>query len=92
MSVLTNAVYLLAAALFIFGLKLLSHPRTARRGNLLAMIGMLLAIIMTLLDKQIVDFTFIIAGLVCSTASAAPHLRWSLMRNTCFSPAPPRWM
>ena len=71
MSVLTNAVYLLAAALFIFGLKLLSHPRTARRGNLLAMIGMLLAIIMTLLDKQIVDFTFIIAGLVIGAAIGA---------------------
>ncbi len=71
MSVLTNVVYLIASALFIFGLKNLSHPRTARRGNLLALLGMLVAIIMTLLDKQILDFTFIIAGLVIGAAIGA---------------------
>ena len=46
---LTNLVYLAAAALFIFALKRLSHPRTALRGNLMGAFGMLLAIAVTLL-------------------------------------------
>ncbi len=71
MSVLTNVVYLVAASLFIFGLKLLSHPRTARRGNFLAMLGMLLAIIMTLVGQKILDFTFIIVGLVIGAGIGA---------------------
>ncbi|RMD88300.1 MAG: NAD(P)(+) transhydrogenase (Re/Si-specific) subunit beta [Calditrichaeota bacterium] len=64
MEIITNFAYLVAAVLFIFGLKLLSSPKTARRGNLLAMLGMLIAVVVTLFDKQILDFTFIIAGLV----------------------------
>ncbi len=41
--------YVIASVLFIFGLKMLSHPHTARRGNFLAAIGMTLAIIATIL-------------------------------------------
>jgi NAD(P) transhydrogenase subunit beta len=48
-----NLAYLAAAALFILGLKGLSHPRTAVRGNLLGATGMLVAVIATLLDRQI---------------------------------------
>ncbi len=61
---LVKLFYLAAAFLFIFGIKGLSHPRTAVRGNLLAAIGMLLAIVVTLTDKRIVDFRIIIAGFV----------------------------
>ena len=61
---LIKLFYLLAAVLFIFGLKGLMHPRTAVRGNLLAALGMLLAIVVTLTDKRIVDFRTIIAGMV----------------------------
>ena len=61
---LVNVAYLVAASLFIFGLKGLSHPKTAVRGNLLGATGMLIAVVVTLLDKRIVDFTMIIAGLV----------------------------
>ena len=71
METVTNLAYLVAASLFILGLKLLSSPRTARRGNLLAMIGMLIAIVVTLFDKQILDFTFIIAGIVIGGAIGA---------------------
>ncbi len=67
----THLAYLVAAVLFIFGLKNLSSPKTARRGNLLAAIGMLLAIIVTLLDRAIVDFTFIIAGVIVGGAIGA---------------------
>ena len=56
--------YLAAAVLFILGLKGLTHPRTALRGNLLASAGMLLAIVVTLLDKRIVSFQIIVAGFV----------------------------
>jgi NAD(P) transhydrogenase subunit beta len=56
--------YLISAIFFILGLKNLSSAKTARRGNLLASIGMFIAIIVTLLDKQIIDFTFIIAGII----------------------------
>jgi len=68
METITNLVYLTAAVFFIMGLKLLSSPKTARRGNQLALIGMLLAIVMTLFDKQIIDFTYIIIGLIVGTA------------------------
>ncbi len=59
-----NLAYLLAAVLFIVGLKLLSHPRTAVRGNMCSALGMLIAVVVTLLDRQIIDFRWIIAGLV----------------------------
>jgi NAD(P) transhydrogenase subunit beta len=55
--------YLLASILFIFGLKGLSHPETAKRGMHLAEFGMLMAIIGTLLHLEIVTYTWILAGL-----------------------------
>ena len=59
--------YLLSAALFIFGLKKLGHPRTAPFGNQLGALGMLVAVITTVLDMQlsdggVVDWTLILAG------------------------------
>ena len=54
--------------LFIFGLKMLGSPETARRGNLISSSGMLLAVIVTLLDQSIVDYRWIIGGL-CIGAS-----------------------
>lgn len=59
-----NLAYLLAVALFILGLKGLSHPRTAVRGNQMGATGMLIAIVATLLDRQIVSYEWIIVGLV----------------------------
>ena len=52
-SVLIDLTYLLASILFIFGIKGLTHPRTAVRGNLLGAAGMLLAIVATLADRQV---------------------------------------
>jgi NAD(P) transhydrogenase subunit beta len=60
--------YLLASVLFIFGLKGLSHPDSARRGMQLAEFGMLMAIIGTLLHREIVSYTWIIAGLLLGGA------------------------
>ena len=60
---LINAVYLLAAVLFILGLKGLTSPRTAVRGNLLGALGMLLAVLATLVDRQIVSYELIVLGI-----------------------------
>lgn len=71
MITITHIAYLISASLFIMGLKNLSSPKTARRGNLLAMLAMLLAIVVTLLDQQILDFTYIIAGVIIGAAIGA---------------------
>ncbi len=68
---LINAGYLFAAVLFIFGLKGLTHPRTAVRGNLLGACGMLLAIVITLTDRNIVGFEVILIGIVIGAAIGA---------------------
>ncbi len=57
-----NFAYIISAALFIFGLKMLSSPATARRGNLVSAVGMLLAIIVTLLNQGL-DYKWIIVGM-----------------------------
>ncbi|HEY7914779.1 MAG TPA: NAD(P)(+) transhydrogenase (Re/Si-specific) subunit beta [Blastocatellia bacterium] len=56
--------YLAASILFIFGLKGMSHPESARRGMIMAELGMLLAIVGTLLHKDIVSYEWVIAGLI----------------------------
>ena len=57
-----NAAYLLAAVLLILGLKGLTSPRTAVRGNILGALGMLLAVAATLVDRQIVSYGTIALG------------------------------
>ena len=56
-------IYLISASLFILGLKGLTHPSTARRGNYLAMTGMLLAVVATLLNPVVQNYSLILAGL-----------------------------
>jgi NAD(P) transhydrogenase subunit beta len=70
-----NFTYLVASALFILGLRGLTHPRTAVRGNLLGATAMLLAVVATLLDRRIVGFTTIAAGLVLGAAIGAALAR-----------------
>ena len=67
-SLLINAVYVVSAMLFIFGLKFLSHPSTARKGNLLSSIAMLIAVVITLLDKNIITFDIILTSIVIGSA------------------------
>ena len=56
--------YIVSAVLFIFGLKRLSSPATARLGNQLAAFGMVLALAVTLLDRQIISFWMIGIGML----------------------------
>ena len=60
--------YIVASVLFIFGLKQLSSPSTARSGNRLAAIGMALALAATLIDRQIISFWTIAIGTVIGAA------------------------
>ena len=59
-----NLFYVLAAVLFIIGLKKLSHPKTARNGNIIASIGMLIAIVATLVGFDVLDFKLIAVGMI----------------------------
>jgi NAD(P) transhydrogenase subunit beta len=71
---LTKLVYLVAAVLFIYGLKLMSHPRTAVRGNLMGAAGMLLAVVVALLEVQQsgqASYWFIVVGLIIGSAIGA---------------------
>jgi NAD(P) transhydrogenase subunit beta len=56
--------YVVAAALFIFGLKLLGSAATARKGNTMSSVGMLIAIVAALIDQGIVEYQWIIAGVL----------------------------
>ncbi|WP_040655106.1 NAD(P)(+) transhydrogenase (Re/Si-specific) subunit beta [Rubidibacter lacunae] len=60
--------YLLAVALFILGLKKLGSPATARGGNTLAAVGMLIAVVATLLDLRVIDYQFVLAGIAIGSA------------------------
>ena len=68
---LIQVAYLAASVLFILGLKGLSSPETARRGNLLAAIGMLLAVVGTLFHSDIISYEWIIVGIVIGSAIGA---------------------
>jgi NAD(P) transhydrogenase subunit beta len=63
--------YLVAASLFILGLKKLGSPATARNGNVMAAVGMLLAIVATLLNQQVLNYQMILLGLAIGSAVGA---------------------
>jgi NAD(P) transhydrogenase subunit beta len=64
---LINIAYLIASVLFILGLKGLAHPKTAVRGNLLGAVGMGIAVVVTLLDRQVLDYKWIVLGVLVGT-------------------------
>lgn len=71
MKYLIDTSYMFAAVLFIWTLKDLNSPRTAVRGNRIGAVGMLIAILATLLQKEIINFSLILAGLVVGSAIGA---------------------
>ncbi|MCC5897686.1 MAG: NAD(P)(+) transhydrogenase (Re/Si-specific) subunit beta [Phormidium sp. BM_Day4_Bin.17] len=63
--------YLVAASLFFVGLKRLGSPATARQGNRLASIAMLVAIVATLLDRQVLNHQMILVGIAIGSVIGA---------------------
>lgn len=63
--------YLIAASLFILGLKKLGSPATARNGNVIAAVGMLLAVVATMLDQQVLNYEMILIGLAIGSVLGA---------------------
>jgi NAD(P) transhydrogenase subunit beta len=63
--------YLLSAVLFILGLRMLSSPKSAKRGNLVASAGMLIAIIVTLLSKEVVSYKLVFIALILGSIIGA---------------------
>jgi H+-translocating NAD(P) transhydrogenase subunit beta len=72
---LTQATYLVAAILFVFSLRWLSSPKTARQGVAAGVGGMIAAVVGTLLHPEIVNYTWIVVALVVGTAIGVP-LSW----------------
>ena len=64
MRIAIEITYLVSSIFFILGIKNLSSPKTARKGNLFAAIGMFMAIVATLLDQNVLTFEWIIIGAI----------------------------
>jgi NAD(P) transhydrogenase subunit beta len=67
-SVLIDLSYLVAAVLFIVGLKGLTRPRTAVRGNQLGALAMLIAVVATMLHQDVISLSAILVGIVIGSA------------------------
>ncbi len=78
-SYLFDAAYLIAAVLFILGLMALNSPKTARRGIFMAEIGMFMAVVGTLLRKEIVSFEWIIVGFIIGSLIGGAMAIWMPM-------------
>ena len=81
MDTLIQFAYVISGGLFIFGLKQLGSPATARRGNMISSTGMLLAIVAALLDQGIVDYQWIVIGIVGGGAIGAAAARMVQMTS-----------
>lgn len=67
MLIVSYIIYLAASILFIFGIKKLGSPKTARQGNFLSSLGMFLAVVITLFDHMIITYEWIIIGLIAGS-------------------------
>ena len=79
LNLIINLSYLVSAALFVFGLKLLSSPVKARRGNILSAIGMLIAVVVTLLNQEIIDYKWILISIVIGSAIGIIYAKFVAM-------------
>ena len=76
---LTDFIYLVSAVFFILGIKMLSSPATARRGNYLSALAMVMTVGTTLVVGQIADYTWIIAGVAVGTVVGVSAAQWVKM-------------
>jgi H+-translocating NAD(P) transhydrogenase subunit beta len=70
-----NVTYLVAGVCFVVGIKRLSSPTTARSGNVIAAVGMAIAIVFTFLDSDIDRYWLILAGMAVGTAIGVASAR-----------------
>jgi H+-translocating NAD(P) transhydrogenase subunit beta len=70
-----RVLYILAFGCFIYGLHELNHPRTARRGNRIAAVGMAIAVVATLLIEEVGNYGLIVVGVAIGTAVGVPAAR-----------------
>src|SRR5215218_5604924 len=70
-----RVLYIAAFSLFIYGLHELNHPRTARRGNRIAAVGMAIAVVATLLIESVGDYGLVVVGIAIGTAVGVPAAR-----------------
>ncbi|MCA8990926.1 MAG: NAD(P)(+) transhydrogenase (Re/Si-specific) subunit beta [Planctomycetaceae bacterium] len=68
---LIDLSYLVAAVLFILGLKGMTRPKTAVRGNLYGALGMLIAVVATLVNQEVVGYSLILAGVIVGSLIGA---------------------
>ncbi len=76
-----NLLYIVSAMLFVFGLKMLGKADTARKGNLISAIGMLLAIITALVSDNLIHWPWIVAGLAAGSVIGALAARMVAMTS-----------
>ncbi|MGH7438536.1 MAG: NAD(P)(+) transhydrogenase (Re/Si-specific) subunit beta, partial [Polyangiaceae bacterium] len=77
-AIILNLSYVVSAVLFILCLRGLSSPDGARRGLVLGEVGMLLAVVATLLHKDVVRYDWIIAGLVVGSGIGVAISAWTV--------------
>jgi proton-translocating NAD(P)+ transhydrogenase subunit beta len=70
-----RSLYIVAFACFIYGLHELNHPRTARRGNRIAAVGMAIAVTATLLIQEVGNYGLIVLGVAIGAAVGIPAAR-----------------
>ena len=78
---IANFSYIVAALLFIVGLKMLGSPATARRGNWLSSVGMLVAVTAGLFNKGIITYDWIIVGMIVGAIIGATAARLVAMTS-----------
>ena len=66
-----NLIYIFSSALFIIGLKMLGSPETAAKGNLISALGMLVAVVVTLLDQSVTNFQWIFVAMFLGASIGA---------------------
>ncbi len=81
LELLANLSYIVSAILFIFGLKMLGHPATARRGNALSSLGMLIAVVAGLTANGIVSYEYIVGGIIVGSIIGALAARLVAMTS-----------
>src|ERR1700755_764702 len=70
-----SLLYIVAFGMFITGLRMLRGPRTAVRGNQIAAVGMVIAVVATLLQPGVGDWLLIVVGVAIGTAIGVPAAR-----------------